>query len=233
MKLLIFLITLSSFSQIKTASIEYNLTIGEDDLYSNGDLKVAYKNAAQNANQLVFKLNVNEKEICFFSENKLENSDSGVELAKIFSGSKNPFYMLLNTNKIYQSFDDLILGKYTVEKQISKYEWKLENESKIISGFKCFKAVTTDVVQNRSGKFNFLITAWYCPEIPIPYGPLLYNGLPGLILELNRRNVVYGATKIDLNPKEILTILKPDLSIIKTEEEITKMREDYINSIKD
>lgn len=228
--LLLLLISTTCFSQIEKVSILYNLVIGQDELYSNGELKNSYNLAIENAKNLKYNLNINKNEVCFFLENEKQNIDSGIELAKIFSGSKNPLYMDIKSNIVYQSFDDLILGKYTLKKERVIYNWKFEKETKIIAGFKCYKATTNDIVENSNGTFSFLVTAWYCPEIPISIGPLFFNGLPGLILELNRRNVVYGAIKIELNPEKEPLILKPNLNIIRTEIEINKMKEDFLNS---
>lgn len=54
-------------------------------------------------------------------------------------------------------------------------KWAITNESKEIAGHTCYKA-TLD--------FRGVIwTAWFAPDIPLPYGPWKLYGLPGLIME--------------------------------------------------
>ncbi len=57
-----------------------------------------------------------------------------------------------------------------------KIAWKLfPNQKKKIAGFTCYKA---------EGDFRGRhYVAWYCPDLPYPYGPWKLHGLPGLILE--------------------------------------------------
>ncbi len=54
--------------------------------------------------------------------------------------------------------------------------WELEEGGKEILGFPCKKATA-----HFRGRHY---TAWYTPEIPLPYGPWSFHGLPGLILEI-------------------------------------------------
>lgn len=53
--------------------------------------------------------------------------------------------------------------------------WKTEDDTKEVNGRICKKA--TALFLGRSW------TAWYCEDIPIPFGPWLLWGLPGLIME--------------------------------------------------
>lgn len=64
--------------------------------------------------------------------------------------------------------------QYVAEKKFL-FKWNLQNESKKIGKFTCYKATT----QFRGREY----IAWYTPEIPLPYGPWKLQGLPGLILE--------------------------------------------------
>ena len=47
------------------------------------------------------------------------------------------------------------------------------------------------------------MTAWYCPKIPYGFGPKGYGLLPGLILELQERNILFGAYQVTFDIPEL------------------------------
>jgi GLPGLI family protein len=67
-----------------------------------------------------------------------------------------------------------------IKDSIPKHDWKLREDKKTILGFNCKKATTTS---NYTGVEQNVI-AWYAEDLAINDGPTVYNGLPGLILEL-------------------------------------------------
>lgn len=94
-------------------------------------------------------------------------------------------------------------------KKASSIIWQLTDESKLIDDKLCFKATTSILIISRLGNKEIEITAWYCPEIPIPFGPQNYGGLPGLIMELNdRAGLTFFVSKINLNKKVFFQIPK-------------------------
>lgn len=97
-----------------------------------------------------------------------------------------------NVYRFESSKKDRFLKKTntSIKDSIPKYKWILGNETQTIAGYTCKKATTTrdlGVVQN--------ITAWYCEEIPISDGPSQFNGLPGLILQIEIGN--YNTIKFE------------------------------------
>ena len=80
-------------------------------------------------------------------------------------------------------------------------EWEITSDSKIIMGFHCKKAI--------SKKFKQKTYAWFTEEINIKTGPDFFDGLPGLILEVNSKHFNWIAISIETKP--IDTIIKqPD-----------------------
>ncbi len=65
-------------------------------------------------------------------------------------------------------------GVYLVSDQQPAIPWRLEDEERVYLDRRVMKA--TAVVDSAA------IEAWFTPEVPIPAGPGLYGGLPGLIL---------------------------------------------------
>lgn len=61
-------------------------------------------------------------------------------------------------------------------KEPTKKNWKLMDETKVINTINCKKAEITSKGRNW--------IAWYSPEIPFPYGPYKFSGLPGLIIKI-------------------------------------------------
>lgn len=89
-------------------------------------------------------------------------------------------------------FDD---GKELLYEQIDKQasSWQLINETKQIQNYTCKKAQ----IQKNGRKF----IVWYTLQIPISYGPLKLNGLPGLILEVEETEkyckIVFQTMELD------------------------------------
>ncbi|WP_220086197.1 GLPGLI family protein [Flavobacterium lacus] len=79
-------------------------------------------------------------------------------------------------------------------------DWELIDEQKTIDNFICNKAISKKEKIVNGRKIVYTNIAWYCPQIPVSFGPKGYGGLPGLILELNENNkIIYHASAFDLN----------------------------------
>ena len=72
---------------------------------------------------------------------------------------------------------------------------------------------------------KYEVTAWFCPQIPFAFGPNGFGALPGLILELQTKDAVFGTKKIILSNDTI--VLKTKLKNYKaiTDQEIEKLIE--------
>ena len=92
---------------------------------------------------------------------------------------------------------------YLVEDELPTYKWKILSEIKDIQGHICMSAETRDTIKTQR------IVAWFTTEIPLPFGPEGYGGLPGMILELdiNDGAVLVSATGINHNPPEKIIAL--------------------------
>jgi GLPGLI family protein len=53
-------------------------------------------------------------------------------------------------------------------------EWTITNETKIINGFNCRKAVST--------KKEYMVNVWFTEDVPLTAGPSIYFSLPGLVI---------------------------------------------------
>ncbi|WP_139958759.1 GLPGLI family protein [Flavicella sediminum] len=111
-----------------------------------------------------------------------------------------------------------VLGQsFFKDRVVIAYEpisWQLTQETKLIGEYICYKAIA--LIKNEQAHYsdNYIkpIVAWYTPEIPVHYGIRNFRGLPGLTLELTintgKGEVLYKATKIELNPSEEIKIKK-------------------------
>lgn len=79
------------------------------------------------------------------------------------------------------------------DEPLTEMEWQIGDSVKNVLGYECIKA-ETDYHGRRW-------TAWFTPDVPIPFGPWKFHGLPGLILmaEANNGNsfVATGIEKTD------------------------------------
>ncbi|TXD67464.1 GLPGLI family protein [Polaribacter glomeratus] len=138
-------------------------------------------------------------EALFVVENKLDVdiNDLGQRVLKTVSGGEREYYFN-DKNKTYLIKDCEALGECFIFDN-TYLEWQLTQETKTINGYKSYKATRS----------NGKVIAWYTPSIPLGFGPKGEYGLPGLILELEIGNVIFNASKIVLNPKEVIKIEEP------------------------
>ena len=213
------LISVNSFAQINFVKVQYSLKIGYDEGFSNADgLKDYYAKAQKGAELVNFDLVANKTASYFKMIEIIKNEET--DFAISFSEASTSFYTEADSNAKMRYENDY-LGEFRVNYS-EKTDWKLENETKLIDNYLCYKATSEDVVVNSEGTFKHPIVAWYCPSIPFSYGPKGYRGLPGLILELQVRNITWGATKIELSNEDTF-IEKPSKGKLITEEEYNKI----------
>ncbi len=151
-----------------------------------------------------FLLFVAEKESIFLSNLKyvrdsvLRNAKNQgmamADLKRIFNNTpKGHFDFVLRKDNATSSYiySEKISKSFTFEHPIANYRWKLSQNKKSIHGFDCRMAVL------EIGGYNYL--AWYAPEISLKNGPFLFEGLPGLVLELEcpSKNFIFSFLGIE------------------------------------
>ena len=130
-----------------------------------------------------------------------------------------------------------ISGKpFLIKDKLPIYKWKLENETKNIGQYTCYKATYTKEIsiahkttfnqeptKNSETKETQTVTAWYTLDIPVQHGPDGYTGLPGLILEVGDGKFSLMCTKVVLNPKKPIAINTPKKGKVVTKEKFEEI----------
>lgn len=150
-----------------------------------------------------FTLSYTNNEAIFKMDNVLiDQKERGKKLAFIIANGYDKFYYNKTTDSIVMQ-TEVYGATFRVFTNISDTEWKISNERKQIDGFLCYKATTSYETVNDVGTFNKKVTAWFAPEIPVPFGPAGFAGLPGLIVELQDDKILYFLLKINSTAKGI------------------------------
>lgn len=101
------------------------------------------------------------------------------------SSAVTPFVSLslLEEKRHIMQYDLSMAGAYRYEEPLPNQKWEITGETAEKAGFRATKAVTTF----RGRKWE----AWFSEEIPLPYGPYVFGGLPGLIVEMSDSTGTY------------------------------------------
>lgn len=101
-------------------------------------------------------------------------------------------------------------------------QWKLEDETKIMYDYRVQKSTTYFAGRK--------YTAWFAPEIPIPDGPYLFKGLPGLIVDLVDEEEHYHFRLLSIQPLEKPKIWHfPEEVKSTSKEEFRKLKDKQID----
>ncbi|MCD1117343.1 GLPGLI family protein [Chryseobacterium turcicum] len=111
---------------------------------------------------------------------------------------EDQIYVIKNftENITYKSIQNIYRDLYSI-KIIEKLNWEILSEKSKIENFNVQKAKVT------YGGRNWI--AWFTTEIPIQDGPYVFNGLPGLIVNLSddQNNYIFNLTEIKNGSEKI------------------------------
>jgi GLPGLI family protein len=229
---LLFTISLA-FSQEKR-SIECIYKISVKDFTSEELNSIKDENIKTN---LINRLNFSKKREFVLKGNRenaifLETASMQIDNdnnKKNYTNNDSYFYAS-KLNKVFYG-TEFSSSRYLVEYPFDYYNWKISNETKIIDGFKCYKASGVEIINDFREKKEYVLIAWFCPELPFKFGPDKYFGLPGLIFEAFTENSKekFVLKSIKINDEEI-NIEKPKGTEI-TEAEFTKIFNETMKSL--
>jgi GLPGLI family protein len=189
-----FLITILCFSQqgeITFESVYFNVPNVEKD-------KDFMMKISREINDMKYSLRFKENESFFEYLHHVPHDEFMAKLATVIVVANNNWYQDAKTKNAFYN-RKIKDSTYIVVFENRMKGWTLHNETKEIDGYTCYKA-SKQYIQYYTEK-EYTIEAWYTPEIPVPYGPIGFGGLPGLILQLQYSHVIYIAKGLTLNPK--------------------------------
>jgi len=178
--------------------------IDNNEIYESNQtpaLKNLLKKAIKIAKSEDYILLCNNLNSYFFKLDKLDISknDKSSEMYSRFAGLITAFNV--NVSVDYEE-NNLIFSRalggntYNVTKnEFYDFNWNITDDKKVICGLEAKKAVGTyfDIIRNK----EFEIIAWFIPSIPIPAGPDIYFGLPGLVGEVQLRKAIVKIESIE------------------------------------
>lgn len=187
------------------------------------EMQEMLKKQFQKTYRLIF-----DKETSMYKEEETlaaPQATGGMVMSFVSSGGSDVLFK--DTKALEFTSQNETMGKiFLIQDTLQNYTWKLENETKYIGEYTCFKATYTKEIEvPKSDNFSFskvesdeepemvkkeiVTTAWYTPQIPVSNGPGKFQGLPGLILEINDGSQTIVCTSIVLNPTDKVEIKAP------------------------
>jgi GLPGLI family protein len=186
--------------------------------------------------QKTYKLSFTKEASIYKEEESLDKPQvgGGDMQFKMIGGGGGADILYKNTKeKRYADQKDTMGKIFLVKDEINPIDWKLESDSKYIGEYQCYKATYTKQVEvfnemsfssnsNTKKEDNKaeeekepemeerIITAWYTPQISVNNGPAMYQGLPGLILEVHDGKLTIICSKIVINPEDKVEIKEPE-----------------------
>ncbi len=203
--------------------LNYNLSVAQQTFIYKPSVDIDYKsieinsvkkmmrNVESQLKKFEFVLNVNSNESFFYQSEVLSDESKNLQIIKVaeaMSYSKEEWFydadkshLILSTNVMNTpfslKFDELP-------------DWEIKNDTKRIGNYKVVKATTSRKFIGSKGVKEKEIEAWFCPDIPVPHGPMGAVGLPGLVIQLRLQNTIFTLDQVI--EKDSLEIDEPDKS---------------------
>ena len=238
--LILFISSIAFAQDFQGKAIYQTKTTMDIDFASSGipaDRIKMIKERMKNRLEKTFKLSFDKVASIYKEDVKLDQSAGGrggMRFMMMGGGATGDYYK--NTQTKTSAKENEFSGKnFLIKDALKSYDWKMEQETKMIGQNMCFKATTVIEVpvrpELRFGRRNaeqdnknkaeeeekeeapkmeqIIVTAWYALGIPVSHGPGDFWGLPGLILEVAYGDTNILCTKIVMNPKDKVEIKEP------------------------
>jgi len=240
------------FQGVATYKSQRQMDIKLDSTQVNSEMHQQMMAMMKKQFEKTYLLNFNKEESLYKEDEQLESPQAGgMMVVMVNTGGSDILYK--NTKEGRFTSQNEVFGKiFLVEDELENRDWVLTNETKNIGEYTCYKATMTreqpvvvsrisvngdnEIDENEEAEpemETITVTAWYAPEIPINNGPASYQGLPGLILEINDGALSLLCSKIVLNSKDKIDISKPNKGKKVTQEKFDEIMEKKMKEMRE
>jgi GLPGLI family protein len=233
----------SVFSHAQEAKILTDFSISSQpyshNVFAKSNLNIYYQlkftkdiRSLQNARETLCILQIGDSYSKFCEMNTLKKDSLSEKFSRRETVGKIEMNKLLEYNSIFPIvilksniqgkivYQNQVVRKYEYEEKQPELKWKIQNDSKKILNYNCKKAVT-----HYRGR-DFI--AWYTSEIPVNNGPYVFEGLPGIILEIEDSERKYEFVAVGIDKKPIDIYLRNENNILKvTREKFREIQKNY------
>jgi len=237
-------ITAQDFQGIATYKSQRKLSIKLDSTQMDSDRHLDMMAMLQKQFEKTYILSFNKEESIYKEDEKLEAPQpAGMQLMIVNTGGSDLLYKNTKENR-YTNQNESFSKLFLIKDILQDHDWELSGETKFIGDYECRKATTSrqvtvvqggvsingdkDLSENENEEPELreqIVTAWYAPEIPINHGPSNYEGLPGLILEVNDGTTTMICSKIIMNPSNKVSIVEPKKGQVLNQDEYDAIME--------
>ncbi len=257
-RLLLFLLcsTLSLFAQdfqgVATYKTQRKLDLKIDSTQvGGGEMQKQIMDMLKKEFQKTFILTFDKNTSVYKEDEALAPPSTGSRMVFISSDGGSDVLFKDIKNQSITNQKETFGKQFIIKDRLKPIEWELHSDTKNIGNYTCYKATYTKEIEESMMTFSssgeeqkeeepttapvmktITVTAWYTPQIPVSNGPESYQGLPGLILEVNDGDLTILCSKITINPKKAIEISEPKKGKQVTQEEydsimLKKMSEQY------
>lgn len=160
-------------------------------------VKKMMRNVENELKKFEFVLNVNGNESFFYQSEVLSDESKNLQIIKVSEAMSysddNWFY---NADKSHLQLNTKFMNTPFSVKFDELPKWQIESDTKTIGNYKVVKATTSRKFIGSKGVKEKEIEAWFCPDIPLPHGPMGAVGLPGLVIQLRLQNTIFTLDQV-------------------------------------
>ncbi|MDR6371825.1 GLPGLI family protein [Chryseobacterium bernardetii] len=155
--------------------------------------EVKYKkdSASKDITRENYYLDITKDDIAYYNRlNYISDSLFTATGQYAFKGNRLTSFLIKNNNSnTYQNYEYIGDVNFYKMSEEPRQQWTITDSIKISDHLSLQKGTT------KFGGRNWI--AWFTKDIPMPYGPYKFNGLPGLIMELydTKKNYYFNVIK--------------------------------------